>query len=130
MKIRLIAATLVLWWIATPSVCGAFLSTASCGPAAAQPAAGLDAANEMPCHGGDSLPTSTPLENDEGSSCCGGVDLSVSAKPVIDAPIDSMQPLAQSVLAFTSLRARPDSALRTPDRLRSPYTQVSPPLLN
>jgi hypothetical protein len=130
MKTRLIAATLVIWWIATPSVCGAFVSTASCGLAAAQPAAGPDAANEMPCHGRAPLPTSAPLENDEGGSCCGGVDLSVSAKPVIDAPIDSTLPLAQSVLAFPSLKARPDSALRAPDRLQSPYTQVSPPLLN
>jgi hypothetical protein len=138
MRSRLLTALVVVWWIATPSVCGAFLASASCGPTVYSASAGGPVAAEMPCHGDTSAPVSShatppasaPADDEQDGSCCGGIDLAASAKPAKDAPIGLAVVSAPLGHALVALRARGPLPVRVVDRLRSPYAQQSPPLLN
>jgi hypothetical protein len=130
MTTRLATALLVVWWIATPSVCGAFLSSASCRPGASQDIFELPVAPEMPCHAGSEQPVPGPVEGEEDGSCCGTVNLAASAKLVKDVQpgLPSLPAQLERAHASQLMQLRP--AVGVADQLHSPYRQVSPPLRN
>lgn len=131
MRRQIASALLVVWWIATPAVCGAFLTTASCP---AQARAQVDLAPSVPtgtpCHGhGESeLPTQAP--DGEQASCCDGVDLAVSVKLVLES--EQHWPVLQMPSADQprGLAHKPILLPHAVDELRSPFRRTSPPLLN
>jgi len=121
---------IVIWWIATPSVCGAFLSSSTCEPLATASTLERPDAEEMPCHGGRSLPESAPVENGNDEGCCGSVELAASAKSETGAQI-GLPPVAfASAAVLGSPHESHPSSIHVVEEIHSPYRRTSPPLLN